>query len=269
MTATATTATVMAAATAETPAANNPRPLTGKVALVTGGSRGIGEATALRLAADGAAVALTYQSRQDKAGQVVGEIERRGGQAWAVRADSGDAEAVRASVTGTVERFGRLDILVNNAGIGVLGPFEGISLDDVDRVLRTNVRAPFLAAQAAAAHLAEGGRIISIGSCMAERVAFPGGTLYATSKAALSGLTRTLAKELGPRGITANLITPGPIDTDMNPADGESATMQAGLTALGTYGRAWDVAATVAHLAGEGGRYITGASIAVDGGFAA
>ncbi|MGW9173806.1 SDR family NAD(P)-dependent oxidoreductase [Streptomyces decoyicus] len=259
------TATVMTATAA---AANGIRPLTGKVALVTGGSRGIGEATARRLAADGAAVALTYRSRQDQAEQVVKEIERGGGRAWAVRADSGDADAVRYSVAAAVERFGRLDILVNNAGIGVMGPFEGIALDDVDRVLRTNVRAPFLAAQAAAAHLAEGGRIISIGSCMAERVAFPGGTLYATSKAALAGLTRTLAKELGPRGITANLITPGPIDTEMNPADGESAQMQAGLTALGAYGRAWDVAATVAHLAGEGGRYITGASIAVDGGFA-
>ncbi|MFI9258152.1 SDR family oxidoreductase [Streptomyces sioyaensis] len=252
-----------------TVAGNGGRPLAGKVALVTGGSRGIGRAIALRLAADGAAVALTFRSGQDLAEQVVKEIERAGGQAWAVRADSGDAEAVRASVTGTVDRFGRLDILVNNAGIGVLGPFEDIALDDVDRVLWTNVRAPFLAAQAAAAQLTEGGRIISIGSCMAERVAFPGGSLYATSKAALTGLTRTLARELGPRGITANLVHPGPIDTDMNPADGDSAPMQAGLTALGTYGRGADVAATVAHLAGDGGRYITGASIAVDGGFAA
>ncbi|MFI0713855.1 3-oxoacyl-ACP reductase family protein [Streptomyces inhibens] len=262
MTATEMTATATAAATSGT------RPLAGKVALVTGGSRGIGAATALRLAADGAAVALTYRSRPDSADQVVKEIERAGGRAWAVRADSGEAEEVWASVAGTVERFGRLDILVNNAGVGVLGPFEGISLDDVDRVLRTNVRAPFLAAQAAAAHLTEGGRIISIGSCMAERVAFPGGTLYATSKAALTGLTKTLARELGPRGITANLVHPGPIDTDMNPADGESAELQAGLTALGAYGQASDVAATVAHLAGDGGRYITGASIAVDGGFA-
>lgn len=251
------------------PAENGSRPLAGKVALVTGGSRGIGEATAVRLADEGAAVALTYQSREDAADQVVKEIERAGGRAWAVRADSGDAEAVWASVAGTVDRFGRLDILVNNAGVGVIGPIEGISLDDVDRVLRTNVRGPFLAAQAAAVHLTEGGRIISIGSCMAERVAFPGGTLYATSKAALTGLTKTLAKELGPRGITANLIQPGPIDTDMNPADGESAEFQAGLTALGAYGQASDIAATVAHLAGEGGRYITGASIAVDGGFAA
>ncbi|MEU9123757.1 3-oxoacyl-ACP reductase family protein [Streptomyces sp. NPDC048506] len=244
------------------------RPLTGKVALVTGGSRGIGKAIALRLAADGAAVALTYHSGREAAELAVKEIEGAGGRAWAVQADSGDAEAVWASVAGTVDRFGRLDILVNNAGVGVLGPFEGISLEDVDRVLRTNVRGPFLAAQAAAAHLTEGGRIISIGSCMAERVAFPGGTLYATSKAALTGLTKTLAKELGPRGITANVVHPGPIDTEMNPADGESATMQAELTALGAYGQAWDVAATVAHLAGDAGRYITGASVAVDGGFA-
>ncbi|MCX4638091.1 3-oxoacyl-ACP reductase FabG [Streptomyces platensis] len=262
--------TMMATVLTETTAAaHGPRPLVGKAALVTGGSRGIGRAIALRLAADGAAVALTFRSGQDQADQVVQEIERAGGLAWAVRADSAEAEEIRASVAGAVDRFGRLDILVNNAGIGVLGPFEGLSLDDVDRVLWTNVRAPFLAAQAAAAHLTEGGRIISIGSCMAERVAFPGGTLYATSKAALTGLTKTLAKELGPRGITANLVHPGPIDTDMNPADGESAAMQAGLTALGVYGRGSDVAATVAHLAGDGGRYITGASIAVDGGFAA
>ncbi len=265
------TATVMAPMTPMTATAageGGGRPLAGKVALVTGGSRGIGAAIARRLAAGGAAVALTYRSRQDLADQVVKEIEQAGGQGWAVRADVADAEQVWASVAGAVERFGRLDILVNNAGTGVLGPFEGISLEDVDRVLRTNVRGPFLAAQAAAAHLTEGGRIISIGSCMAERVAFPGGTLYATSKSALTGLTKTLARELGPRGITANLIHPGPIDTDMNPADGESAEFQAGLTSLGAYGRDLDVAETVAHLAGEGGRYITGASIAVDGGFA-
>jgi 3-oxoacyl-[acyl-carrier protein] reductase len=242
--------------------------LDGKVALVTGGSRGIGEAIAVRLAADGADVAFTYHSEQVRAEKVAGRIEGLGRRAWAVRADSADGAAVRESVDGTVARFGRLDILVNNAGLGVLGPIEGISEEDVDRVLAVNVRAPFLAAQAAAGHLAEGGRIISIGSCMAEHVAFPGGTLYATSKAALSGLTKTLARELGPRGITANLVHPGPIDTDMNPADGESASLQARLTSLGSYGQPSDIAATVAHLAGEGGRYITGASIAVDGGFA-
>ncbi|TBO60704.1 SDR family oxidoreductase [Streptomyces kasugaensis] len=262
MTTPAGTATETAAADTGT------RPLDGRVALVTGASRGIGAAIALRLAADGAAVALTYQHGEDRAAQVVERITRDGGRAWAVRADSRDPEAVWASVAGTADRFGRLDILVNNAGVGLIGPFEGVSLADVDRVLQTNVRAPFLAAQAAAAHLADGGRIISIGSCMAERSAFPGGALYTTSKAALTGLTKALARELGPRGITVNLVHPGPIDTDMNPADGESAALQAGLTALGSYGRPSDVAATVAHLAGEGGRYVTGAAISVDGGFA-
>ncbi|MFD7667892.1 SDR family NAD(P)-dependent oxidoreductase [Streptomyces sp. NPDC059788] len=242
--------------------------LDGKVALVTGGSRGIGEAVAVRLAAEGADVAITYRGEEARADEVVARIKALGRRARAVRADGADAAAVRASVDGTVEYFGRLDILVNNAGQGVLGPIEEIAEEDVDRVLAVNVRAPFLAAQAAARHMTDGGRVISIGSCMAERVAFPGGTLYATSKAALTGLTKTLARELGPRGITANLVHPGPIDTDMNPADGESAPMQAQLTSLGAYGQPSDIAATVAHLAGDGGRYITGASIAVDGGFA-
>ncbi|KUL49079.1 oxidoreductase [Streptomyces sp. NRRL F-4489] len=255
--------------TAPAPTASGTRPLAGRAALVTGASRGIGAAIAERLAADGAAVALTYHSRDDRAAEVVKRIEEAGGRAWAVRADAADPEAVRTSVAAAADRFGRLDILVNNAGTGVLGPFEGIATADVDRVLATNVRAPFLAAQAAAAHLAEGGRIISIGSCMADRAPFPGGSLYAMSKAALAGLTKALARELGPRGITVNLVHPGPIDTDMNPADGPGAAPQAALTALGSYGEPGDVAATVAHLAGDGGRYITGAAIAVDGGFGA
>ncbi|WP_030021469.1 glucose 1-dehydrogenase [Streptomyces monomycini] len=243
--------------------------LDGKVALVTGGSRGIGEAVAVRLAADGADVAFTYRGAEASAAKVVVRIEELGRRAWAVRADSADAAAVRAAVDGTVERFGRLDILVNNAGAGVLGPIEEIAEEDVDRVLAVNVRGPFLAAQAAARRMGDGGRIIGIGSCMAERAPFPGGMLYATSKAALTGLTRTLARELGPRGITANLVHPGPVDTDMNPADGESAPVQAQLTALGRYGQPSDIAAAVAFLAGEDGRYVTGASIAVDGGFTA
>ncbi|MET9297189.1 3-oxoacyl-ACP reductase family protein [Streptomyces sp. NPDC003077] len=242
--------------------------LKGKVALVTGGSRGIGEAIVLRLAADGADVAFTYVSRAERAERVVERVKEAGGRARAIQADSADAAAVRASVQETVEYFGRLDILVNNAGVGVLGPIEGIRGEDVDRVLDVNVRAPYLASQAAVPHLSSGGRIITIGSCMAERVSFPGGTLYATSKAALTGLTKALARELGGRNITANLVHPGPIDTDMNPADGEGAETQAAGTALGAYGQPSDVAATVAHLAGDGGRYITGAAIAVDGGFA-
>ncbi|MBA6438983.1 MULTISPECIES: 3-oxoacyl-ACP reductase family protein [unclassified Streptomyces] len=243
--------------------------LDGKAALVTGGSRGIGEAVAIRLAEEGADVALTYHSQAERAADVVDRIKALGRRAWAVRADGVDAQAVRAAVEGTAAEFGRLDILVNNAGVGALGPIAELSLDDVDRVLAVNVRAPFLLAQAATAHMADGGRIINIGSCMAERVAFPGGSLYATSKTALTGLTKALARELGPRGITANLIHPGPVDTDMNPADGENAAFQSGFTALGRYGRTTEIAATVAHLAGDSGRYITGASIAVDGGFAA
>ncbi|UJB41189.1 SDR family NAD(P)-dependent oxidoreductase [Streptomyces sp. A1-5] len=259
----------MTTATTPAPTASGTRPLTGKAALVTGGSRGIGAAIAVRLAADGATVALTYRNREDLAAQVVKEITEAGGWARAIRADGADPEAVRASVAAAADRMGRLDILVNNAGMGAMGPFEGIALDDVDRVLATNVRAPFLTAQAAAPHLGEGGRIISIGSCMAERVAFPGGSLYATSKAALVGLTKALARELGPRGITVNVVHPGPVDTDLNPADGESAAFQAQLTSLGRYGQPAEVAATVAHLAGDGGRYITGAALAVDGGYAA
>ncbi|MFD7987230.1 SDR family NAD(P)-dependent oxidoreductase, partial [Kitasatospora indigofera] len=165
--------------------------------------------------------------------------------------------------------FGRLDILVNNAGAGVLGPVEELSAADVDRVLQVNVRAPFLAAQAVLRHMAEGGRIITIGSCMSERSAFAGGSLYGMSKSALNGLTRSLARELGPRGITANLVQPGPIDTEMNPADGPAGELQRSLTALGRFGQPSEVAAMVAHLAGEGGRYVTGSAILVDGGYAA
>lgn len=241
--------------------------LYGKVALVTGGSRGIGEAVALRLARDGADVALTYHHSEERAARVVERIEAIGRRARAVRADNADPAAVRAAVETTVAEFGRLDVLVNNAGTGVLAPIGEIAAEDVDRVLHVNVRAPSPACQAAVAHLTEGGRIVTIGSCMAESAAFPGGSLYATSKAALAGLTKALARELGPRGITANLVLPGPTDTDMNPADGPGAEAQRSLTALGRYGRPEEIAATVAHLAGTGGRYITGASVAVDGGF--
>ncbi|MGW1997506.1 SDR family NAD(P)-dependent oxidoreductase [Embleya sp. NPDC001921] len=243
--------------------------LEGKVAFVTGGSRGIGEAIALRLAEDGADIALTYQYNAERAADVVDRIKALGRRARAVRADSADPTAVREAVDRAAAEFGRLDILVNNAGIGVLGPVEELSRADIDRVLDVNVRAPFVASQAAIRHMTDGGRIINIGSCMAERSAFSGGSLYTTSKTALTGLTKSLARELGPRGITANLIHPGPIETDMNPSHGPGADTQKNLTALGHYGQPSDVAATVAHLASEAGRYITGAAIAVDGGFAA
>ncbi|MBB4885961.1 3-oxoacyl-ACP reductase family protein [Streptomyces netropsis] len=249
--------------------ANTARPLDGKVALVTGGSRGIGAAVALRLAEDGADVAITYQHGVEPAAEIVAKITAMGRRATAVRAEAADATAVREAVETVVAELGRLDILVNNAGTGAMGPIGELSLEDVDRVLAVNVRGSFLAAQAAVAHLGEGGRIVTIGSCIAERVAFPGGTLYATSKAALTGLTKALARELGPQGITANIVHPGPIDTDMNPADGPFAAGQAAFTAVGRYGRPEEVADTVAHLVGPSGAYITGASVAVDGGLTA
>jgi 3-oxoacyl-[acyl-carrier protein] reductase len=236
------------------------------VAVVTGGSRGIGAAVALRLARDGADVAITYRSAADSAAQVVKEIEQIGRRGLAVQADSADAAAVRAAVDTAAAELGRLDILVNNAGVFPYGPFEEVTLDELDRVLATHARAAFVAAQAASPHLGEGGRIISIGSNLAERVPFPGIALYAMSKSALLGYTRALARELGPRGITVNVVQPGSTDTDMNPADGDSAEHQRSLAALGRYQTADELAATVAHLAGPGGRTITGASLLVDAG---
>jgi 3-oxoacyl-[acyl-carrier protein] reductase len=243
--------------------------LNGRAALVTGGSRGIGAAIARRLAADGADVAITYVSAGEQAKQVVADIESSGRRGLAIKADSADADAIVAAVDGAAAEFGRLDILVNNAGIYALGPIESIPLGDIDRTLAVHVRAAIVAARAAARHLAEGGRIISIGSCLAERVPGAGATLYTTSKAALVGLTKGLARDFGARGITANVVHPGPIDTDMNPADGEFADPQRARLALGEFGRPEDVAATVAHVAGPGGRFITGAAISVDGGWAA
>ncbi|MFJ9457893.1 SDR family NAD(P)-dependent oxidoreductase [Kitasatospora sp. NPDC101447] len=243
--------------------------LTGKVALVTGGSRGIGAAIARRLAERGAAVALTYVRAQQEARAVAERIEADGGRAVVVRADLTRPDAAARAVEQTVAQLGGLDILVNNAGFLAYGPLEEVTAEDLDRVLAVDVRSVFLAAQAAARHMGEGGRIISIGSCFNGRVPGANFVLQATAKTALTGMTRALARELGPRGITATVVDPGPIDTDMNPADGDSADFQRSLTALGHYGRAEDVAAAVAFLAGPGGRYVTGTALAVDGGYTA
>ena len=241
--------------------------LLGKAALVTGGSRGIGAATALRLARDGADVAVTYVDGKEAAENVVGRIEALGRRAVALRADSADAAEAAGAVERTAAALGGLDVLVNNVGVGLLGPLDGLSLADVDRVLAVNVRGVFLTSQAAAARMASGGRIITVGTCMTQRVPGPGGTLYATSKSALVGLTKALARELGGRGITANIVHPGPTDTDMNPADGPYAAGQAAMTALGRFGTADEVASMVAYLAGAD--YVTGAEFAVDGGHSA
>ncbi|RPF37383.1 SDR family oxidoreductase [Streptomyces sp. TLI_185] len=241
--------------------------LDGKVALVTGGSRGIGAATALRLARDGADVAVTYVNDKEAAEDVVRRIEALGRRAVALRADSADADEAAGAVERTAEALGGLDVLVNNAGVGVLGPLDGLALADVDRVLAVNVRGVFLTSQAAAARMPSGGRIITIGTCMTQRVPGAGGTLYATSKSALVGLTKALARELGGRGITANIVHPGPTDTDMNPADGPFAADQVAMTAVGRFGTADEVASMVAYLAGAD--YVTGAEFAVDGGHAA
>ncbi len=241
--------------------------LEGNVALVTGGSRGIGAAVALRLAEEGADVVLTYESDAGAAARVVKRIEAAGRRALAVRADSARPEALTAAVDEAVARFGRLDVLVNNAGVFLVGPLDALGADDVERTLAVNVRAPFVASRAAVRHMGPGGRVISIGSNVAERAVFPGLALYAMSKTALVGMTKGLARELGPRGITVNLVVPGPTDTATNPAGGPDAEVIAGFTAVGRYAEPAEIAATVAHLAGPEAAFITGATVPVDGGF--
>ncbi|MFJ9989547.1 3-oxoacyl-ACP reductase family protein [Pseudomonas putida] len=243
--------------------------LEGKVALVQGGSRGIGAAIVRRLAREGAQVAFTYVSSAAPAQALVDDIKAEGGSALALRADSADATAVQQAVEDTVKAFGRLDILVNNAGVLAVAPVTEFDLDDFDRMLAINVRSVFVASQAAARHMGQGGRIINIGSTNAERMPFAGGAPYAMSKSALVGLTRGMARDLGPQGITVNNVQPGPVDTDMNPASGEFADSLIPLMAIGRYGHADEIASFVAYLAGPEAGYITGASLLADGGFAA
>lgn len=243
--------------------------LAGKVALVTGGSRGIGAATALRLAEEGADVALTYVSAADKAQEVVKAIEALGRKGLAIQADSADPTAVVRSVEQAASELGRLDILVNNAGIFPYGPIEGVTLEEIDRTLAVHVRAVFLATQAAIPHLGHGGRIISIGSCWANRVPVPDVTLYAMSKSALIGFTKGLAHDVAPKGITANIVDPGPTVTDMNPDGTDEAEEERLRTAAKVLGAGADTAKAVAFLAGPDAQWITGTSLAVDGGYTA
>jgi 3-oxoacyl-[acyl-carrier protein] reductase len=240
--------------------------LEGKIAFITGGSRGIGAAIAKRLAADGADVAITYTKGADAATSVVKEIEHAGRKAIAIQADAADAEAVKAAVDKTVATLGRLDVLVNNAGTAIPKTFEETTLEEMDRMIDINIRGAFIATQAALKHMKNGGRIIMIGSCVGERMMTPGLVPYSATKGAIKMFSQGLSREVGARGITVNNIQPGPIDTELNPAAGEWATPQKAATALNRYGNVDEVAALVAFVAGPESSYITGANLTVDGG---
>ncbi|MFM9282025.1 3-oxoacyl-ACP reductase family protein [Paenibacillus jiagnxiensis] len=241
------------------------KPLAGKKALVTGGARGIGAAIVKRLAEDGASVAFTYVSAQSKADELVQEIKSAGGQALAIRADSADAGAVKGAVEEAIQAFGGIDILVNNAGIASLTPYDQFDLEEFDRMVAVNMKAVFVAVQAAGPQMKPGGRVINIGSVAAEFNPFTGNSLYVSTKAAVAGLTRALARDLAPQGVTVNNIQPGLIDTDMNPANGPSASV-VNMVPLGRYGRASEIASLVAYIASPEASYITGATLNVDGG---
>ena len=240
--------------------------LSGKVALVTGGSRGMGAAIARRLASEGANVALTYNNSKQQAEAVVADIEKSGQQALAIAANNLDSSAIQAAVEETVATFGQLDILINNAGIFVVKAIDELTLEDYQQTLDVNVKAVFVASQAAAKHMGEGGRIISIGSNLAEHVPMQGMSLYSLSKSALIGFTKGLARDLGPKGITVNVVHPGATNTDMNPADGDHSDALRDLMAIPRYGDPEDIANFVTWLASEESKFITGSGLTIDGG---
>lgn len=240
--------------------------LEGKTALVTGASRGIGAAIARRLAADGAKVAITYARGADSAASVIKAIESAGGEAIAIQADATDPKAVRAAIEKAVSSLGKLDILVNNAGTAIPKKFEETTLEEIDQVINLNIRGVFLTTQAALKQMNNGGRIISIGSCVGERMMTPGLVPYSATKGAIRMFTQGLSREVGDRGITVNNVQPGPIDTDLNPAAGDWAVPQKAVTALNRYGNVQEVAALVAFISSPEASYITGANLTVDGG---
>jgi 3-oxoacyl-[acyl-carrier protein] reductase len=240
--------------------------LEGKIALITGGSRGIGAAIAKRLAADGASVAITYAKDVRAASAVVKAIELGGGKAIAIQADAANVDAVKDAVTTAVATFGRLDVLVNNAGTAIPKPFEETTLEEMDRVIDINLRGVLVTTQAALKHMKDGGRVIMIGSAVGERAVAPGLVPYAATKGAVKMFTQALSREVGTRGITVNNVQPGPIDTDLNPASGDWAVPQKAATALDRYGLAEEIAAMVSFVAGPESSYITGANLTVDGG---
>jgi 3-oxoacyl-[acyl-carrier protein] reductase len=242
--------------------------LEGKVALVTGGSRGIGAAIVRRLAQDGASVAFTYASSTDHAKALSAEIEASGGKASRMMVDSADAGALQRVVKKTAEAFGGIDILVNNAGILIRGTVDRYDLATFDKMLAINVRAVFVGNQAVLPHMRAGGRIVTTGSVTAERTGFPGASVYSMTKAAVAGMTRGLARDLGPRGITVNVIQPGPTMTDMN-EDKNTQAMIRPLIAVGRLGDAAEIASLVAYLVSPEASFITGSAVTIDGGYLA
>ena len=243
--------------------------LQGKVAFVTGGARGIGAAVVRRLASEGATVAFTYHSSAAGANELVASIEKAGGRAVAVKADVADAAALTKAINETARQLGKIDILVNNAGVLRLGTLDVFSLEDFDATVQVNVRAVFVASKAVLAHMGEGGRIINIGSTNADRMPFAGGAVYAMSKSALQGFVQGLARDLGPKGITVNNVQPGPVNTDMNPEEGEFAASLHGLMAIPRHGKADEIAGMVAYVASPEAAFVTGANLMIDGGFSA
>lgn len=240
--------------------------LKNKVAFITGGSRGIGAAITTRLANEGARVAFTYNNSDERAQVIKKEIENNGGQALAIKADSADPVALRSAISMVVSEWGNIDILVNNAGIFIGGTIDQATIEDFNHTVSVNVQSVFVATREVLPHMKDGGRIITIGSNMADRIAMAGASLYGMSKSALIGLTKGMARDLGSKKITANLVQPGPTNTDMNPEDGPTASMQIAMTALSHYGKPNDIAGLVAFLASEESGFITGTAITIDGG---
>ena len=242
--------------------------LGGKTAIVTGASRGIGAAIARRLAAEGADLVITYAGNETAAAETAAMIAASGRRVRAIKADAADGAAVRSAIEQAAEFLGGIDILVHNAGITEMAPAPAASEESYRKQFGINVDGVFVGTTAAIPLMRDNGRILIVGSVNAHTMPFAGGAIYGATKAAVAGLARGWARDLGPRGILVNVIQPGPIDTDLNPADGrDAAVAMTKLTALGRYGHADEIAALAAFLASDDASYITGATIDVDGGF--